>query len=457
MLLIGFSTTAISQAKLQAPSPMNPGLLIYTGNVTIEPNGTIHGSNPGTVPILLIGNTYTLSGQIDGSITILRSGSIVNGNSFSVKPVYTSTFAAIALENATNVQIMNFNLSSGGPNFGVFLNNTSSDFLNNIDVMNYYNNAGFQILNSSHNVNISNSEAIDSFASLATGVDPSSSSNLFFTTSSNITVYNFTSSVSFGGILIATQYTKVIDSSVTQFYAGGIFSAANNTLFSGNRINVTDSYSGFTTENSIPGITLHNISFKNNVVWANASSSTSTALISYKNVSGDISGNTIIANASGKQVSAIVLLNGADTVSNNKVNLTNVGQAVSLYSTGVSLSGGTYRVTGNQLNISGQNATGIGASNELASTGMSTTGATVSGNLLDMQVGGGYGILMNTTDSVISGNSVHMNTTYGSITAIGINGFNDSIDSNNVTFDFYKANPPSATGIGNPSVLPGYF
>lgn len=77
-------------------------------------------------------------------------------------------------------------------------------------------------------------------------MDPSSSSNLFFTTSSNITVYNFTSSVSFGGILIALQYTKVIDSSVTQLYAGGIFSAANNTLFSGNRINVTDSYSGFT-------------------------------------------------------------------------------------------------------------------------------------------------------------------------------------------------------------------
>lgn len=204
-------------------------------------------------------------------------------------------------------------------------------------------------------------------------------------------------------------------------------------------------------------MTLHNISFKNNVVWSNASSSTSTALISYKNVSGDISGNTIIANASGKQVSAIGLINGAVTVSNNKVNLTNVGQAVSLYSTGVSLSGGTYLVAGNQLNISGQNATGIGASNALASTGVSTTGATVSGNLLDMQVGGGYGILMNTTGSVISGNSVHMNTTYGSITAIGINGFNDSIDSNNVTFGFYMANPPSATGIGNPSILPGYF
>lgn len=82
---------------------------------------------------------------------------------------------------------------------------------------------------------------------------------------------------------------------MTHFFADGIFSAAYNTLFSGNRINVTDSYSGFTTENSIPGMTLHNISFKNNVVWSNASSSTSTILISYKNVSGDISGNTIIA------------------------------------------------------------------------------------------------------------------------------------------------------------------
>ena len=455
MLLLGFSTTSISQAKLPVLSPLPPGFIIYTGNVTIEPNGTIQGSNPGTIPIDLSGDTYTFHGQINGSLTILRGGAIVNGDNFSVEPVYSSTFAAIALENASNVQIMNFNLSSGGPNFGVFLNNTSNDFLNQIQVVNYY--VGFQILNYTHNVNISNSAAVGSFASLATGLEATGPSNVFASTSSNITVYNFTSNFSFGGILIATPYSKVIDSSVSQFYVGGIFTAANNTLFSGNRINVTDSDSGFSGATGIPGASFHNVSFLNNVIWADALSSSTTTLISYQNVSGAISGNTITVNASGKQVSAIGLINGADTVSGNKINITNAGQTASMYSTGVSLSGGTYLVTDNQLNISGQNVTGIGAANALASTGVNTTGVTVSGNILHLHVGGGYGILMNTTGSMISGNSVYMNTTYGSITAIGINGFNDRIDGNNVTFAFYNINPMNATGIGNAIGLPGYF
>ena len=455
MLLLGFSAAPISQAKLPGLSPMAPVVFAYTGNVTIEPNGTIKGSKPGTIPIAMSGDAYTFHGQINGSLTILRSGAIVNGENFSIDPVYSSTLAAIALENATDVQIMDFNLSNGGPNFGVFLNNTSFDFLDHILVVNYYD--GFEILNYTHNVNISNSGALYSFVSLATGLDPTGHSNVLATTSSNITIYNFTSNFSFGGILIDTKYSKVIDSSVSHFFAGGILSVANNTLFSGNRINVTNSGSGFSTDTSLSGITFHNVSFKNNVVWTNASSSTSTALISYQNMSGVISGNTIIANASGKQVSAIVLLNGADTVSNNKINITNAGQTSSLYSTGVSFSGGTYLVTDNQVNISGQNATGIGYANALVSTGVSTTGATVTGNILNLHVGGGYGILMNTTDSMISGNSVHMNTTYGSITAIGLNGFNDRIDGNNVAFNVYKVNPRSATGIGNASGLPGYF
>ncbi len=455
LLLFGFSGTAISQAKTSLPSPVPLTLTTYTGNVTIEPNGTVHGSNPGSIPIAQSGDIYTFQGQINGSLTILRSGATVNGENFSLVPVYGSVFSAITLVNASNVKITNFNLSSGGPNFGVFLNNTSNDLLNRIVVAGYQ--TGFQILNYTHNINISNSKSYDSFASLASGSLVSGNTGPLSLTSSNITVYNFTSDFTFGGILIATQYSNVIDSSVSYFYAGGIFTAANNTLFSGNRINATDSDSAFSAVSSIAGIGYHNVSFRDNTVWSNASSISSTTLIDYSNVSGNLSGNTININASGKQVTAISLLNGEDTVASNSINITNAGQTSSFYTTGITLSGGSYMVKNNRISISGQNASGIGAANSLASSGGNTTGSTVSGNVLDMHVGGGFGVLMNTTNSVLSNNSVYMNTTYGSITGIGVNGFNDGVFGNKITMSFQKVNPLSATGIGNITGLPGYF
>lgn len=455
MMLFGFSTTAISQAKLPAPSPMAPSVIIYTGNVTIEPNGTIQGTNPGSIPISVSGNTYTFNGQINGSLTILRSGAIVNGQNFSLVTKSSKTFAAMALENATNVQVLNFNLSYGGPNFGVFLNNTSKDFLNHIIEIGYY--VGFQVLNYTQNINISNSQGFDSFVSLATGVSPSGSPSDFASTSSNITIYNFTSDFSEVGILIATQYSSIIDSSLSQFFAGGIFSAANNTLFSGNKINVTYSDSGFITATGISGLTFHNVSFMNNIIRDNAPTSPSTTLISYQNISGEISGNTINANASGKQVTAVNVVNGMVSVSGNTINITNAGHIAALNTTGLTFSGGSYNVLDNRISISGQNATGIGTENPGLSSGDTTTDATVSGNTLNIHVSSGYGILMNTTGSMISNNAVYMNTTYGFIFAIAINGFNNSIIGNDVTLFLYNSSTLLATGIGNITGLDGYF
>ena len=221
MLLLGFSTADVSQAKSVNVSPMTPYISYYTGNITIEPNGTLHGSTPGSLPLVKSGNDYYLFGGIDGTLTVLYSGAVVNGENYSVSPVYGSTVAAITLENASHVHIMNFNLTSGGPLYGVLLNNTSNDLVDYISVQNY--EVSFQILNFTHDVNISNSNAAGSYAIMAIGGTLSGPPTSLMSTSSNITVYNLTSGFSLGGIFVAAQYTKIIDSNISGFLAGGIF------------------------------------------------------------------------------------------------------------------------------------------------------------------------------------------------------------------------------------------
>ena len=469
MLLLGFSTTDISQAKMTAHS-FNTSGSTYTGNVTIEPNGSLQGPNPGTIPITQSGNSYILDGEINGTLTILHSGAVLNGQNYSVSPYYASQIGAITVMNASHVQVANFIASSANPNSGmpaeprfempfepssgVFLNNTSNDMINNVASSSHF--FGFHILENVHNINISNSVAHSNFFNMYVGGEFLSSLSQGTLESSNITIYNFTSFGSSTGLVLGAEYSKVLDS---KFSGSGIAltSAANNTLFSGNSLNVSSTMTGFLSNMFVETQSPHNVTFKDNTLYGSSTSVSPPNLIAFENTAGVISGNKINVNASGMGANGIYLLNGHVAVTHNVVNITDVGSSSSTASSGIAFTGNNYTITGNVVNLTGGNSSGIAAlPGPLLTTPIHTDNVTISENTLDMNVTGGYGILLNATDTLVSGNVVKLNSTMDPITGIALSGFNDIINGNSVALSFDKVNPGLANGIGNIGV-PGNF
>ncbi len=471
MLLLGFSTTDISQAKMTTPS-FAPSVLTYTGNVTIEPNGSLQGSNPGTIPITQSGGSYILDGGINGTLTVLHSGAILNGQNYSVSPFYASQIGAITVMNASHVQVDNFIASSANPNSGmpgeprfempfepssgVFLNNTSYDMINNVAASAHL--FGFHILENVHNINISNSVAHSNFFNVYVGGEFLSSPSQATLESSNITIYNFTSFGSSLGIVMGAEYSKVLDSKLFGSPTE-LASSANNTLFSGNSLNVSNTRVGFMSNMLAESQNNHNVTFKDNTLYGSSASVSPANLITFPNTTGTISGNKINVNASGMEANGIYLYNSHVAVTDNVVNITDVaGSSSSAASSGIAFFGNNYTITGNEINLTGGFSSGIAALlNQLSTTPTHTDNVTISENTLDMKVTGGYGILLNATDTLVSGNVVKLNSTMGPITGIAVNGFNDMINGNNVTLAFDKVNPGVVTGIGNITGLPGDF
>ena len=454
MLLLGFSTADVSQGKSLQVLPMGPTTIYYTGNVTIEPNGTLHGSAPGTVPITQSGNSFALYGGIKGTLTVLYSGADLNGGNYSLDPVYHSPLGAITVENASHVKVSNFNVTSGNLTFGVLLNNTSYDMINNVDVNDTF--VGFEIHNHSHDINISNSKAHFNYINLLAGSLSSGQVPQNSLTISNITVYNFTANYGLGGIVMGAAYSKVLDSKVLDSQVE-LTSFANNTLFSGNSLNVNNSAEGIISSPTTGSQHFHNVSFTNNMIYANRMYQTPTDLITFQNTTGIVSGNEINVNASGTVSSGIYLANSFASVTNNRVNLTNVGSYIFGTSSGIEFSGDNYTISGNTVNLSGGNSSGIALSHANSSIAYQARNVTISDNNVNMNVKGGYGILLNATGSRVTGNVVVLNTTLAPITGIAVNGFNNSVDGNTVALKFYKVNPGLATGIGNIMGLPGNF
>ena len=73
LILIGLMT--LSAARIQ------PIKAEYEGNIAINADGSI---SPSTAPIQQTGNTYTLTGDVVGSISVLRSNIIFDGNGYSL-------------------------------------------------------------------------------------------------------------------------------------------------------------------------------------------------------------------------------------------------------------------------------------------------------------------------------------------------------------------------------------
>jgi parallel beta-helix repeat protein len=99
-------------------------------SITIHADGSVE---PSTAPITRKGNVYTLTEDIQGSITVEKSNIIVNGAGHTLKRDQQTR--AISLHDVNKVVIMNFKISAASHttnSVGIFLSATNSTIANNI-------------------------------------------------------------------------------------------------------------------------------------------------------------------------------------------------------------------------------------------------------------------------------------------------------------------------------------
>jgi parallel beta-helix repeat protein len=93
----------LTAACITTPLPVKAE---YNGNITINPNGTI---NPSTAPIKKTGNTYTLTSNLIGSITINSSNIALDGKGYTLlSDERDDKYGIVALINVSNVTVKNF-------------------------------------------------------------------------------------------------------------------------------------------------------------------------------------------------------------------------------------------------------------------------------------------------------------------------------------------------------------
>jgi parallel beta-helix repeat protein len=100
----------------------------YQGNITINADGSI---SPSTASIQQTGNTYTLTSDVNGSITVNRNNIVLDGDGYTV--IYSGSgpgkVSALSLKDVSNVTVKNFIISGGW--FGIAFSGTNCIIANN--------------------------------------------------------------------------------------------------------------------------------------------------------------------------------------------------------------------------------------------------------------------------------------------------------------------------------------
>lgn len=102
LLLAGSSVVFASGTAAAVTPPPGPPPADWTGFLTIMPDGSL--SNP-TAPVIQNGSTYTLVGNITGTVSISYSGAIFDGNGYSITSAYG--FSPLQISYAGNVDVYN--------------------------------------------------------------------------------------------------------------------------------------------------------------------------------------------------------------------------------------------------------------------------------------------------------------------------------------------------------------
>jgi YVTN family beta-propeller protein/parallel beta-helix repeat protein len=139
LFVTNYSSGTVSVISDSAPSTE----FHYLGDITINADGTV---SPVTAPIKQRGSTYTLTSDVDGSITIQRSNSVLDGFEFTVHGIITAgnwgngdTPPTAGLTLASNITVENFTVTGDYDGIelifvsrGMIINNTVTETGNGI-------------------------------------------------------------------------------------------------------------------------------------------------------------------------------------------------------------------------------------------------------------------------------------------------------------------------------------
>lgn len=419
--------------------------IAWTGTVTINPDGSISDS---AAPISFTGDLYSLTGDINGSVTIERSNTVFEGNGYNITG--DNGVGPMQLNSANNITLMNTNLSATwSPAVGIYLSSYDTVVNNTILGMNsgIYVNAPYnRILNNTVSMTNTDPTYTGSPAGISTyGSDTTIMGNSVYIPRSSTgivldaqksTVSDNTVSVSgdsSSGMFSASSSNSILDNSVTSngtySYGLQLNSGFQFSTVTGNTVNVNGNY----TNAIAVGDGLNDITA--NTVTAYGNFSKGIYVPSSGSGSDMISGNTVYINGSN---SAAVYSNSYNTtIQKNTIN----AYGNSTY--GIDVITLTL-IDGNSVHVIGTKAYGIYSSfNDRAVTGnivlvegfavyglYISEGSYLTVSYNDIQTSGNHG---NATTISGVGNTVEGNTITGELdNGTGIN-FLKYTDNNNIT------------------------
>ncbi len=439
----------------QGASPYIPTPLV--GSVTILPDGTVSGTGSSYVQHIAGSNYYNLTGDILGSITILRSGVVFDGQGHSVYNSSSTMMDVINISNANDVSFMNTQIYTVNMTDISFFNSTG-DNVDHLTMNTTY--IGVMILGNTSHIEVSNSVIYDNlslpYSAIFSGTSPNASGplNSSYDSFTNLTVNENLSHASSGGppvVFIASSNSSFENSTVilTGYVGIGIGVLTNNTVLNNNHVKLMKNGIGI-MDGIFNPFGHSNAAFLNNTVINNSIqlyNSNLTPGLFYDggilaNSEGVISKNVIVGNASATLV-GITQFAPKSTISYNSITENTTSQTVGLYILNYSNT-----IENNYVKLNGLQSFGM----FLQSYGSNLTKIAAENNTIDATgVSNAYGIESpgsTTPNLVVSSNM--LNIVANQSLGIEVNGNYTSILSNTVDVQGYND-----TGAFSPGIMYG--
>jgi parallel beta-helix repeat protein len=208
----------------------------YQGSITINADGSI---SPSTAPIQQTGDTYTLTGDVVGSISVLRSNMTFDGNGYSI--------IGLSLGHGPGGLSVGCNYYSSPPMLTGASNVTVKNLIIKDSVF------GILLSNASHTIVVNNTITGTGNGYLSMDQE---TAGIYVSGGNSNTIMRNTLSNNYNGMLfVRTTNNLIVANSITNcsnsygFSAFGIlfWEASNNTIYHNNFINNTgQAYSGIT-------------------------------------------------------------------------------------------------------------------------------------------------------------------------------------------------------------------
>lgn len=433
----------------EGPAALPMGTSSYHGSIVIAPNGSIITSVSGA-PITHTGDSYTLTGNVVGTLLIERNSTNFNGGGFEIYNSSSSSNSAAVLGiiGSHNVVvdnlIVNASGTSIGSSIGALFYNTSNDNINGLNISGYA--MGIMVLNETTDLNISNTSVAPSYSNgfLFSGIGIGFSFSIFFggtnspmNTTSNIVLYrdNITAFDHGAAIMSSSNDTKLEYSTIKAYNltSDAVDLGGNGSEAVGNMFDVTNSLA--LQIKSPFNYSLSGLKVIGNTVndKPNSTSAYSNPVIS-TNGTAVISKNSLKINMEGSTFVEGILFSGPSAnVSENSINFYNGGSGST--SVGIAQNTSTAQITDNHITGSSSGSY-LGVVSWFLSGNISNT--YVVGNVIKLNASSGIGGIlfqngMNFNNSYIMNNYIQLNgsSSHGS-EGILLVGTNDTVSGNHI-------------------------